>query len=111
MNPKPLAGCQWTTAPAAVEIRAKNGLNDPKSDGTGPTVAAGSGLARARATVKPSVVTVKDREHYKRNSSYARVNCAFRYVGMGRNDNYEQEKKSPVQTNKRNLKNYTKWYM
>ncbi|XP_025414700.1 dihydropyrimidine dehydrogenase [NADP(+)] isoform X2 [Sipha flava] len=59
LNPKPLAGCQWSTS-----------VNGSRK-GVGPTVSAGSGLARARATVKPSVATVQDRHHYKRNSSYA----------------------------------------
>lgn len=65
LNPKPLASCQWTTS--------VNGSTVTGEKGAGLIVAAGSGLARARATVKPSVATVQDRHHYKRNSSYAEV--------------------------------------
>lgn len=66
MNPKPLADCQWT-------VKLVNGDVADVAEST--EVFAGSGLARARATVKPSVATVLDRHHYKRNSTYAEVRC------------------------------------
>lgn len=64
MNPKPLADCQWT-------VKLVNGNGADVAEST--EVFAGSGLARARATVKPSTATVLDRHHYKRNSTYAEV--------------------------------------
>ncbi|XP_022182624.1 dihydropyrimidine dehydrogenase [NADP(+)] [Myzus persicae] len=65
LNPKPLANCQWTTTVA------NDGGTAAGGKGVGLMAAAGSGLARARAIVKPSAATVMDRHHYKRNSSYS----------------------------------------
>ncbi|XP_026816889.1 dihydropyrimidine dehydrogenase [NADP(+)] [Rhopalosiphum maidis] len=65
LNPKPLANCQWTTTVP------NDGGTTAGGKGVGLMAAAGSGLARARAIVKPSAATVVDRHHYKRNSSYS----------------------------------------
>jgi len=65
LNPKPLANCQWTTTVP------NDGVTTAGGKGVGLMAAAGSGLARARAIVKPSAATVVDRHHYKRNSSYS----------------------------------------
>jgi hypothetical protein len=67
LNPKPLANCQWTTTVP------NDGGTTAGGKGVGLMAAAGSGLARARAIVKPSAATVVDRHHYKRNSSYSEV--------------------------------------
>jgi len=68
LNPRPLASCQWTTT-----VANDDGGTTVGGKGVGLMAAAGSGLARARAIVKPSAATVVDRHHYTRNSSYSEV--------------------------------------
>lgn len=76
MNPRPLAGCEWTSKKATT---SSTEINRSDGTGTGEEVSVvGSGLARARATVKPSADTARDRRHYKRNALFAEVFFSFR---------------------------------
>jgi len=81
LNPRPLADCQWTDVTAV------------DRDGSSSV---GSGLARPRALVKPSAVTVHDRRHYKRNATYAEVWCARDiYYSRRTNECLKKKKNSP----------------
>lgn len=80
LNPRPLAGCQWTTAKKKSKATAEHETTDRTTcQGTGVVAgeSVGSGLARARATVKPSANTALDRRHYKRNALYAEVGVVY----------------------------------